>query len=958
MTAAPRLFTIPAHEPFALTLARTLLDQYGDDFVALSRVRIMTPNRRSCRTLAEAFLAARDGKPCLLPHMMPIGDVAEDDLALGDIFNDPNSDIPPAIAPLERQLLLGQLLHQQQPHVPPAQILSLASQLATLIDAVHTENLDWTHIHNLVPDELAHHWQRTVDFLAILFEYWPKILQDRGLIDPADRRNRLLRRYADTLRNERDPSPIIAAGSTGSVPATRDILRTVAHLSHGSVIVSGLDQSMPETAWDLLPDTHPQFYLKTLLDHIGIARPDVKTWHDAQTTPPLRTMVLQQCVATPDTPAPQQPLPPQAVTGLSLVRATQPQQEAKIVALKIREALEHPTQSILVVTPDRTLAQRIEAELGRWDIRVNDSAGIPYMQTRPGTWLAVTASLMMPDQQAVALLSVLHHPLCGTDAFAVRLFERYILRGPRWHGGLSAIATATQDRLPQRHTEHHDSLLQLGNQLQSVLAPAYETAERSLTDWLVVHITLAETLAKDDSLWSGEQGEIGAEILQDLHQYAHLYPATMDAAQYHDFITRYMGQSTFRPRYPLHPRINILGPIEARLQQADLMILAGMNETIWPREAPHDPFMSQPMRNNFGLSPFNRRIGQAGFDFYLLAHAPHVFITTSQMRDGAMIAPSRWLQQMDVVLRRDHIALPVDRDWASIADTMDRPDMIRSHDRPSFAPPVSSRPRSASVSDLDVWRRDPYAFYAKKVLHLRDLDPPENEAAARDWGNVVHNLLELYAGQTPFPRAQWDATSEQVLNQLALPMDIHLQWRQRLSAIGAWMSENTVTTGDVSLEKDGIYTFADVDFTVNGRADMIDNTNGHVVVSDYKTGSASRSEPQMLSGYAPQLPFLGLMAEQGGFKGIAPSRVSALQYIALGGQTENPVTVRKFDKNVSTILERNRDSYARLITEFDKPDTAYITRPHPKYIHNPFNPYGHLERVQEWSGNEDGEDAS
>jgi ATP-dependent helicase/nuclease subunit B len=957
-TPTPNVFTIPPELPFALTLAQSLLDEYGDDFVALSQVRILLPNRRSCRAVANAFLAAQNGKPILLPCLFPIGDVNEDELSLMDVFDTPDRDIPAAIAPLERQMILGRLIQQQRPTLPPAQVYTLSAQLGALIDDVHTEGLDWNQLGDLVPADLAQHWQITIEFLSILFENWPHILAERGLIDPADRRNRVLAHYADMLRRETTGTRIIAAGSTGSIPATRDLLRTIAYLPHGQIILSGLDTHMPQTAWDTVPETHAQFYLKTLLDHIGISRPQVQLWPAYATDNTSRSQFLQRCVTThtDDT----RSVAPQAIDRLDIIEATQPQQEAKVVALKIREALKQPDTTILVVTPDRTLGQRITAELGRWDVRVNDAAGTLFLQTQLGLWLQATATLFMPNAQAVALLSMLHHPLAGLGYAAkdyvrnVRWFERYVLRGPRWQGSLTDLVTVTQTRIANIAAEHQAPLLDLAQRIVQPLQERTRQPQHTLLEWLDAHLQLAQQLAATDTasgetrVWQTDVGEDLAIALQDLRVHADLNPTLMHAEHYVDFITKYLRMHTYRPRYPLHPRINILGPIEARLQAADLVILCGLNESVWPRETPHDPFMSQPMREAFGLSPFARRIGQAALDFYLLAHSRRVVLTYSAMRDGTQVAPARWLQQMQVVAQQQDITLPNGRDWIALSEQMDAPPLITPQDRPRFAPPLVARPRQASISDLDVWRRDPYAFYAKKILRLYALDNPEEDAAARDWGTVVHDLLDEAMRQPTFNITAWQTKSRQKLDSLALPVDLWVQWQQRLQDIGYWLNQNTLTEGRTYSEINGTYKFDSLNFTVTGRGDLLDVVGNDIIISDYKTGGAARSKNELLSGYAPQLPFLGLMAEQGGFGGITPKNVTQLRYIGITGKAAEPVTVRSYDSDVKTMLSRNQTHYARLIQHFDMAGSAYIAQPHPGHT-NRHNDYAHLERVQEWS---------
>src|SRR5690606_27776197 len=112
----------------------------------------------------------------------------------------------------------------------PAHALALAAELGRFLDRIHTENLDMANLPGLVGGEFAAHWNITLDFLAILAVEWPKILGQLGMIEAADRRNRLLTALAAHWRDHPPACPVIAAGSTGSIPAAADVLAVIARL--------------------------------------------------------------------------------------------------------------------------------------------------------------------------------------------------------------------------------------------------------------------------------------------------------------------------------------------------------------------------------------------------------------------------------------------------------------------------------------------------------------------------------------------------------------------------------------------------------------------------------------------------------------------------------------------------------------------------------------------------------
>ena len=92
--------------------------------------------------------------------------------------------------------------------------------------------------------------------------------------------------------------------------------------------------------------------------------------------------------------------------------------------------------------------------------------------------------------------------------------------------------------------------------------------------------------------------------------------------------------------------ICIRGSREAREVQADLVILAGLNEGIWPQPAAPDPWLSRQMRLKLGLLLPERQIGLAAHDFQQALAARQVILTRATRDDEAQTVPSRWLDRL------------------------------------------------------------------------------------------------------------------------------------------------------------------------------------------------------------------------------------------------------------------------------------------------------------------------
>ena len=312
-------------------------------------------------------------------------------------------EIPPAISKLERQLALIPLIMKwakareipgeglNVDNITPAQSASLAADLGELLDAADTEGVDLKGLASLVPEDYEEYWQLTLEFLKIITEFLPEILKEKGFIQPSARRNIVINAQTEKLKRNPPDAPIIAAGSTGSIPATAELLSTIAHLPNGAVVLPGLDLDLDDASWTEIGPEHPQFGMRQLLEAIGVNRCDVRLLpgieadNSAVTASRLVSEALrpwqttdqwQHRLAEIDAKA-----AARALAGISILAAPNMREEATAIALAMREGVEIPDKTVALVTPDRTLARRVAAQLQRWHLKVDDSAGIPLAHT-------------------------------------------------------------------------------------------------------------------------------------------------------------------------------------------------------------------------------------------------------------------------------------------------------------------------------------------------------------------------------------------------------------------------------------------------------------------------------------------------------------------------------------------------------------------------------------------------
>ncbi|MFA5592913.1 MAG: double-strand break repair protein AddB [Micavibrio sp.] len=987
------LYTVPPGTSFVDALANGLLEKTDGAPEKLAEMHLLLPTRRACRSLREAFLRRSNGKPLLLPRMSPLGDMDEDELALMPADARDALDLPPAIAPMRRLFLLTRLIQAQGRGSGIEQDMALAQALARLMDEVHTENLHLSALPSLVDRaEFSAHWQVSLDFLSILSDHWPAILKEEGVIEAADRRGRLLQKRAAHWEAHPPAYPVIAAGTTGSIPATARLLKVIAGLPQGFIVLPGLDQVMDDESWDALDDTHPQATLKNLLGALEAERGAVRLW-PACAQGGEGQQRLQRFASEIMRPAATTRHWQQSAKALGLRRedlnierydCDGPQEEALVIALALRRALEEAGRTAALVTPDRRLARRVAMICRRWDIAIDDSGGTPLPQTRAGTFLLLLADMAAKNFKPVSLLDFCKHALCLPHDRPhwrrdVRAMDKYLLRGPAFEGGFGAYRKKITAREAERKdnpalkdlSEFSGMMDFLERQCAELIALQDNGGQHGMEEWCAAHLAAAERFCGPAILWAGQDGEAAAEFFAALLQDCALLPP-VTLREYQAILEAAMKPVTVRPAYGLHPRLMILGQLEARLVEADTMILAGLNEGTWPPAPPADPWMSRPMRKRFGLPPAERGTGLSAHDFAQNICAGHLVLTRSRRVDGTPTVPARWLQRMDTVLHAAGFSQNplMCGDLLSIARAMDAPQTGIIIERPRPAPPLNVRPRRLSVTKIDTWMKDPYSIYAQYILKLRALDPLEKDLDAAMKGTILHNALHHFVTAYPDhipPSAQDEflAITRAELDAAGVDDSMRAFWEPRLEKIARWfcITEKNWRAAWVprAQEIDGamVVPASGGDFTLTVRADRIDLSRDgtRAAILDYKSGGQF-SQSGMESGKYPQLPLEAIILESGGFQGMKNYETSALAYWVLNGGGEGgKTTCLEADQKISQAKENAREGLAALIDRFDDPAMPYYSLPRPEFA-PPYNDYEYLARVREWTALDEQEDAA
>jgi ATP-dependent helicase/nuclease subunit B len=1004
--------TVPAHVPFLDTCATrwlTLVDRAGGV--------IVVPGRRAARGLMEAFLRRLDGEAALLPRIVSVGDLDDDEIALG---GDAELALPPAVTPARRLSVLAAMVLRAgdafgtTPSIDQA--WPLARALADLMDEAERSGCDLaSRLPDAAEPRFAAHWHQTLQFLEIVTAAWPAWLAEAGVMNPVARQVALVKAQADMWRTAPvDAPPIWAIGFSEGMASVAGLLDAVSRRPNGCVVLPGVDLALAETLWGTLPESHPQAGLARLLGDLDCSRAELEIWGDDGPGPRADRVAFVSTALLPPGGLPVwgQDRAPFALNGVWDLPAPDQQHEAVAIALILRDAVEQHGRSAALVTPDRQLARRVATELRRFGVLADDSAGEALSSTPPAVFLRLLAAAVADELSPVSLLSLLKHPLAaaglapGDARASARLLERRLLRGPAPPPGIAGLrARLTQQaedaRLDARSMRHvlpedtgaiadapdaPESIAPFLDRLEDALTPILRRTWGPLPDLLAALVEAAENLAQTDEvpgaarLWAGEDGHALSTLLADLLDSTDVLPEQPSARLESFLLATMAGQmvrGALRPAgrdeiaQARHPRVFIWGVLEARLQAADLIVLGGLNEGIWPPSPDPGPWLSRPMRTRVGLPSPERAIGAAAHDFAgLLLAAPTVVLSRAGRLDGAPAVPARWLVRFGALLggRGQRLPRHPALDWMPRLDQPDGPARAVAAPRPT--PPVALRPRQLSVTEIETWLRDPYAIYAKHILRLRKLSPLEEDADHADYGTIVHRGLDLFLAwnASNWPKDVESALASclmQALEQARLRPALAAWWRPRLLRIAAFVAEReTLRRAEsgaperIVAEVPGLAVLKSAPggpFRLTARADRIELYAAEIAaVIDYKTGQLPRKK-DVKDGWSPQLVLEAAMLSFGGFGALPAARATLLEYWRLTGDRDRGETLPfGADDDLEEMIVEVWERLLALIAAYDDPAQPYLSHPSPK--RGPaYADYAELARYAEWSAARDEE---
>ena len=945
-------YAVPYTYNFLRHLATFILDQGGaNDPCQSLRTLIIMPTRRSQKLLKDNLLNNSILRPSIIPHLTTFNDIASCQLLQVQSGE---------ISTWQSLVTLVKIIHPLLADIHPLKtIIHYAQTLLPLLEEWQLNQLTVEHLEAIFPHQLATHLQNNLDLFYKALNQFPSnhlqaYQQDRAL---------------QTLLLERQDIHLIVVTDAPSNKHQSTFLQSCAGRANTHVFLLGYDPTLQSQNDDEEPQPHHPCY--------GFHKLMMALDQPAQNLPLFpqnmlamahrhRQRFIHRVFNDDDLFKSAQDYQgstlQEALKDISFIACHDQHEEARTIAVILRESLEHPQRKTALVTPDRTLAALVKAHLRQWEIDVDDSAGEPFFNTALGTFLKLTGECLSQRFASLPFLSLLKHPFCrlGRPVASVRrMARRFELLMLRQHS--FAQNRLAEWKLNAQEDEMIDILTDIDNACHDACV-LFQSSDMSFKTLLLAHIDVTRTLAmyQDDELaqshdlFAGETGQNIRKLLDDITAASDDLPL-INGQEYLGILIELLHSQRIRRTYGYHPRLFIFDHNQVQLYDFDCVVLSGLNTGVWPQSLNTDPWFSQDMRQRCGLPTAMDNLGIELQRFINTLATPQVILTRAQKSQGTVNLPSPWIQRLQTVIKAvssDNV-LKAHQDWSSWQQELHRVHSFHISRRPAPQPLLTHRPRELSSRDLTLLMDDPYAFYAQKILNVRPVAELDHDPNSAVFGQIIHQFMDYAYKEPGHKRDVWLRYGEVLFAPMRqqFPLFHNLHW-PRFMAIIDWLLDvqqlepPTQTFTKVQGILDIAVPYGPLRIkTLIDRVDIIENR--YVKIIDYRTGKVFSSR-QLAQGQSPEILLNLVIAQHGLLQGIPPLPLQAFELWQLGRSTAGGECVRLEIVDESPLQQAMTSFYKNLqelIYAYDQP----IMRFQAPWKLKTINDYHQLSRRFEWS---------
>ena len=958
------IFNIALDKSFLDEIALCLLQEVNFSSEQLSEYLLLLPNKRLIKNLQEAFLRATQGKALLLPKMISI---AELDYIISNPIQkdlDTSQYFQKVITKRQRAFILLNLVQKIDGSISTYQALDLAESLGQIIDEAYLQEVSFDNLEEIAPENLAEHWQKILKFLHIVTEFWPQYLQEHNAIDATNKQVAIYKLQAQEWILNPPTSKIVALNILSYYPSIINLLNVVKNLDAGRLFFYGIDTQKSVDDFSQLTYSHPQKVFACMFGKLNIIPTQIFTTTGLNYT--IKESLIHRIFDHEIYKNFENKQVADAVQGISCIVAKNEEEEAKTIALALREVLESPKKTAGLISNNSSVIKRVMNELLRWGIKIDDYIGTPLYNSLQAKLFMLVGELLSSDFDCHILLGILKHPFTKLQGNrlelwqATMLLDRYILRHSITETGLNYLIKETKKSIQKQPQlrEPYNLLLKLQNLVESF--PDISKPQK-FNDFLYHHILLAENMVASaenqlNDLFSEQEGKELSMLLSSLMEESQDM-SLLYFADYLNIVEHYILQSQFRQTYNKHARLYIYGSLQSNLIHHDLMIISSVNERSMPSIANVNPWVNKSMMQQLGFIPQENLIGLQANYFAQYLCSTEVLLTRSIKSNNELSTASRWWLKFTTLLEYYGIFELSSKSYLyDIQGQMDIPhtfhlDFVK---EPTFNPNIERRPTQLSATNIEKLMKNPYEFFVNKVLNLRPLDnisQPFNKAL---YGTVLHGVFELFFLNVQKYQGKSSMELFAIIHKIALKefhflshnVSFKMFYEPKINYVLQEFLENQIDVianiKSVSLEIEGTHSVnvAGITLTLTGKADRIDISNNHdITIVDYKTTSKKGSTQHKLKEYQYQLAILTWILEHNGFPNIADGFNSVeAQYLFLPNKYQKEhIEIVQNDYSIQPVIA-TLEKYYKDVISYNFTDNKDIDKA-----------YLHFARFEEWN---------
>lgn len=911
MLDKPNIFNIPANYDFFESIFFWLEKNFSKD---ISKAKIFLPNRRSCRELRQLFL--QKNVSGILPQIKAISDISFE-----DFFEFlPNEDARAAIDEImQMEVLSGidylfflteeiQKLSVFGKDLDFSQAFKIALRLRDLFDEIEREEIDLKKLDEIDDSNLSKHRLLTLDFLKNFYVQIKNSLLKKNIFFATSQQNFVISKFIKLLEIHGSKTPLIIAGSTGSVSFGKKLIKAISQQKNGFVILYGL------TGDEFAEENHPQFFLNQLLKFLEVeaveniaeekfllSPQDRQKLLSLMMLPSKEVLKWQNISQFLDVKKTAQDL----LQNFSLIETKNEIEEAKIIAL----ALADKQKKSAIITNNEKLVSLLKLEFEHLGLPFNDARNLNIFNSKIINFLTLILELKESDFNSHTLLALLKNPLCfySQEKELLTELEINILRADRSITGLEGI---------RRKLKNHEKL-------SVFFEDFYKDFNHSL-------IKAAEKLSKKTWLELLQNEPAQVEIFEFFEKLKIKNHAPISV---NDFKVLLSQISYFEKSDAMAP-IQILSTIEARLLNFDLVIIASLNEGDFP-QIEMENWLGKKIKKDLEIDRALKKVGQSAYDFCGYLSNKNVILTRCKSSNGVAVIESPFLLKFKTICKKLAVNLPNGENYFARLKNSNRVSANKIK-APQPKPKKEFRPQKISITEISKLISDPYFIYAKKILRLRELEKIDFEPGYAEFGSFVHEALEQFI-QNPEKR---DFSKN--FDKYFLSEEAKLIWWPKFENIfndflkrnEQFLALRNIVEIPVRLRLGAI--------SISGKVDrvMIDDC-GNAEIFDYKTGTVPTAK-SVTAGSEPQLTIaaLALLEEI-----LKDEKISGLNYWKLSATNEGEITkVVKKPEEIEILIAAAKAGLERLFAYFADEENAYNATENLR-----FNEYKNLSRIEEFN---------